>query len=211
MTYYLYRNAPLEEDISMVKKLASQIENVNTTSELMGIEGSIKAAYYKSWQKIFRGEVEFDKRVRRPPDNMVNSLLSFGNVMLYSVCLNEIYRTGLLPSIGFLHAPGDNRFPLSFDVSEVFKPVIVDKTIFRVINTKMISEDGFDRKGGLMYMKDKIKKTFVEAIEDRLKTTFLHPVIKRNVSYKTLIRLECYNLIKHLKGTEEYKPFISES
>ena len=80
------------------------------------------------------------------------------------------------------------------------------------INTRMFPKHSLRRKPAELFLAlNKIKKTFVEAIEDRLKTTFLHPVIKRNVSYKTLIRLECYNLIKHLKGTEEYKPFISES
>lgn len=211
LEYYLYRKAPLKEDIESLKNLTYCINSANSVGELMGIEGGIKLLYYSCWKKIFKQDVDFSKRVKRPPDNMINSLISFGNTILYSVCLNEIYRTGLLPSIGFLHSPGDNRFPLSFDIAEVFKPVIVDKTIFKVINLDMISEDGFYRKNDLFYMKENVKRTYIEEIENRLKTTILHPDLKRNVTYKTLIRIECYNLINHLKGKHLYKPFISES
>ncbi|MBM4158814.1 MAG: type I-B CRISPR-associated endonuclease Cas1 [Ignavibacteria bacterium] len=210
LQYYLYRNIPLDEEVSYLKNICNEIENVASVGELMGIEGNIKSSYYRCWTKIFKQDVEFTKRVKRPPDNMINSLISFGNVMLYSICLNEIYRTGLLPSIGFLHSPGDNRFPLSFDIAEVFKPLIVDKTIFRVINLDMIDEKDFFRKGDSLYMKDKTRKTFVEAIENRLKTTVLHNELKRHVTYKTLIRLECYNVIKHLKSQEVYSPYIPE-
>jgi len=59
-------------------------------------------------------------------------------------------------------------------------------------------------------MKEETKKIFIKAIEDRLKTTFLHPDLKRNITYKTLIRLECYSLIKYLRGLDDYVPFLYE-
>ncbi len=211
LQYYLYRKYPLNDAVSVIKNLIEQIEYVQSIGALMGIEGNIKSVYYRTWQKIFKQEVEFEKRIRRPPDNMVNTLISFGNVMLYTVCLNEIFRTGLLPSIGFLHSPGDNRFPLSFDIAEIFKPIIVDKTIFRVINLDMIDEKDFLKKNDKFYMKESIKKTFVEALENRLKTTFMHSEINRHTTYKTLIRLECYKLIKCLKENESFRPFIYEN
>lgn len=211
MQYYQYRNAPVENEIAIIRGLAGQIDDAKSIGELLGTEGNIKHIYYQSWKKFLRQEVSFDKRVRRPPDNMVNSLISFGNMMLYTVCLNEIFRTGLVPSIGYLHTPGDNRFPLSYDLSEIFKPVIVDKAIFRVINLNMVEENDFVQKGDYFYMKEKAKKTFVEAIETRLKTTIMHPDLKRHVSYKTLIRFECHKLIKHLKGIENFNPYISEA
>ena len=207
LKYYAFRGADLKDETEKISILTDTIENAATTGSLMGTEGNIKNIYYGCWKKIFKQEVEFEKRVKNPPDNMINSLISFGNMMMYSVCLNEIYRTGLNPSIGYLHSPGDNRLPLSYDIAEIFKPVITDKVIFRVINLEMIKESDFDRKGKLMYMNEKAKRKFVEEFEERMKTTIMHPVLKRNVSYKTIVRLECYNLINYLKEKKRYEAF----
>lgn len=210
LKYYLYRDVPLNDEISRIKDLKLQISLSNSTGELMGIEGNIKAIYYSCWKKIFKSDIDFSKRVKRPPDNMINCLISFGNVMLYSICLNEIYRTGLIPSIGFLHSPGDNRNSLSFDIAEIFKPLIVDKVIFRSINLDILKENDFIQKNNSMIMKDNAKKSFVENIENRLKSTFLYEPLKRHITYKTLIRLNCYSLINHLKSGEEFKPYLAE-
>jgi len=226
LNYYKYRGVTLDEEILAIESTLSNLQVYKsddlfnteefeaiffsmTTDTILGHEGNIRQIYYSAWKKFLKQDTGFVKRNRRPPEDMINCLISFGNTMMYSICLNEIYRTGLLPSIGFLHTPGDNRFPLSFDIAEIFKPVIIDKVIFRVINLEMIKDDDFIYKDGKLLMKEKARRKFVEEIENRLKTVIMHPVLKRGVSYRTLIRLECYNLIKYLKGTGEYTPFKS--
>jgi len=75
-------------------------------------------------------EIDFTKRVKRPPANMVNALIRFGNSMVYISCLAEIYRTQLNPLISYLHEPGTKRFSLSLDLAEIFKPLLADRLIF---------------------------------------------------------------------------------
>jgi CRISP-associated protein Cas1 len=58
-------------------------------------------------------------------------LISFGNSLLYATTLSEIYRTQLNPTVSFLHEPSARRYSLSLDLSEIFKPIIVDRTIFK--------------------------------------------------------------------------------
>jgi Uncharacterized protein predicted to be involved in DNA repair len=53
----------------------------------------------------------------------------------------------------------------------------------------------------------KWKKKFIKEIDQKLNTTIKHRKLKRNVSYKQLIRLECYKLIKHFLSDEVYVPF----
>lgn len=218
LIYYKYRGADLEKEIEEINEILTDFgehycdyqEWGDMIGSILGIEGTIRKIYYSSWKKFLKQDTGFNRRNRRPPEDMINCLISFGNTIMYSVCLNEIYRTGLLPSIGFLHTAGDNRFPLSFDLAEIFKPVIIDKVIFRVINLEMIKEDDFKTEKGRLIMKDKARRKFVEEIENRLKTVIMHPELKRGVSYRTLIRLECHKIIKHLKGNDGYKPFVSE-
>jgi len=210
LKYYAYRGVDLSVQISNIQNLIDTISSIISIEQLFGIEGNIKSNYYSCWSNILRQDLDFHKRVQRPPDNIVNCLLSFGNVVFYGIVLTEIFRTGLSPAIGYLHSPGNNRNSLSFDIAEIFKPVIVDKVIFRTINTESITDSGFIKKNNLLYMKEETKKIFIKAIEDRLKTTFLHTDLKRNITYKTLIRLECYSLIKYLRGLDDYVPFLYE-
>ncbi len=174
---------------------------------LRGIEGKMRERYYQAWRHILSDGWTFERRVRRPPDNEVNALISFGNSHLYTVCLAEIYRTQLTPTISYLHEPGARRFSLALDLSEIFKPLIVDRAIFRLINTGQLKDSHFDRSLDGCFLTDPGKKLYLNALEERLATTIKHRRLGRSVSYRHLIRLECYKLIRHLTGVETYRAF----
>ena len=140
-----------------------------------------------------------------PPDNPINALISFGNSMMYSSILTEIYHTQLNPTISFLHEPGERRFSLSLDISEIFKPIIVDRIIFSAINQRMIQAVHFDKDLNMCYLNQKGRTIFQREFDNKLNTIIKHPKLKRNVSYRRLIRLECYKLIKHILDQEKYE------
>lgn len=127
--------------------------------------------------------------------------------MCYTLCLRAIHQTQLNPTISYLHKPGERRYSLALDVAEIFKPIIVDRVIFKVLNKKEIQERHFDRKLNMCLLNTTGKKIFVKAIEDKLQETIKHKSLNRSVSYRHLIKLECYKLSKHLLSMEEYKPF----
>ena len=96
---------------------------------------------------------------------------------------------------------------MALDLSEIFKPMLVDRTIFTVLNKKQIQASDFRQDINRCVLKEGAKKVFVQAFEERLKETFKHRSLGRSVSYKHLVKLECYKLQKHLLGMEVYKPF----
>lgn len=171
----------------------------------MSAEGRIWAAYYKSFGEIIN-TFEMKEREIRPPTNEMNALISFGNSLLYSTALSEIYNTYLHPSISYLHEPSERRFSLALDLADIFKPVVVERVIFTLVNNKMLSEEDFDREVGVL-LKDRGKKLFLKEYQDKLNTTLNHPELNRKVSYKYLLRLECYKLIKHILGDKKYSSF----
>lgn len=176
----------------------------------MAIEGNIRDIYYGSFNEIISSdEFEFGVRTRRPPKNRLNALVSFGNSLLYTTVLSEIYKTHLDPRIGFLHATNFRRFTLNLDVAEVFKPIIVDRLIFSLLNKEMIKKNHFEEKLKGIYLKEKGRTIFVEELDKRLKTTVRYPSLGKDVSYRRLIRLELYKLEKHLMAEKEYTPFIA--
>jgi CRISP-associated protein Cas1 len=206
LRYYNNRGKDLTEIIEGMENLAGKIDSTKEIDELMGVEGNIRRLYYEAFNLIIN-DFEMDGRNYRPPLNEVNALVSFGNMMCYSQCLRAIHQTQLNPLISFLHQPGERRYSLSLDLAEIFKPILVDRVIFKLLNRKEIQESDFDMNMNSCLLKEKGKKKFVEAFEQRLEETIKHRGLGRNVSYKHLIKLECYNLVKHILGIEEYKPF----
>lgn len=206
LKYYQHRNRSLDPQIDQIEAWATEVPLCHEIHELMGLEGNIRQVYYDCFEEIMPG-FDWVRRSRQPPMNELNALVSFGNMMCYTICLDQIYHTQLNPTISYLHEPGERRFSLALDLAEVFKPLLVDRTIFRVINKKEVQKNDFDQKTNFITLKDAGRKTFVKAWEDRLGETIKHRSLKRSVSYKHLVKLECYKLSKHLLGMEEYKPF----
>ena len=206
LQYYNRRGKDMEDIIGLMNKLAGQIAEAQTTEELMGVEGQIRQYYYEAFNLIIN-DFEMGNRTKQPPQNEVNALISFGNMVCYTICLRAIHQTQLNPTISYLHKPGERRYSLALDVSEIFKPILVDRVIFKVLNRKEIQEKHFEKKLNKCLLNTAGKKIFVKALEDRLSETIKHRSLHRSVSYRHLVKLECYKLAKHLLAMEEYKPF----
>lgn len=207
LMYYSNRGRDLKAEITAIKKYARPLEQALSIDHIMGIEGQVRQVYYQCFQKIITKDIEFEKRVRRPPDNMINTLISFGNSLLYTTALGELFKTQLNPTISFLHEPSYRRYSLALDISEVFKPMLVDRIIFRMLNKNMISEKDFEQDINYCHMKEKAHKVFIKEYDEQLSKTITHRRLNRHVSYRHLIRLECYKIIKYIIEKKDYDAF----
>ncbi len=211
LKYYYKRGVSLSETIERIETAETQVQENPNIPELMALEGNVRETYYRAFDAILNDpDFTFEKRSRRPPKNNLNTLISFGNSLLYTVVLSEIYKTHMDPRIGFLHATNFRRFSLNLDVAEIFKPIIIDRLIFTMVGTGMVSGKDFEKDSGGIVLKDKARKRFVEELDKRLRTTIMHRSVGRKVSYRRLIRLEIYKIEKHIMGEKEYKPFVSQ-
>ncbi len=169
---------------------------------LMAVEGRIRHRYYQLWPWFLGADVTakfpFTKRERQPPSNELNALISFGNSLCYTTVLRQIYRTALDPTVAFLHEPGDRRFSLSLDLAEIFKPLLVDRMIFRLLKTGEIQPKHFGPHLGGCYLTDAGRKIVVADWDERLLQTVQHRTLNKKISYERLIRLECHKLVRHL-------------
>jgi len=183
-----------------------KIGEASDITSLMGIEGTARNIYYSAFNGILKYGFKMEKRERRPPNDPVNVLISFGNSLMYTTVLSEIYKTQLDPTISYLHEPSTRRFSLSLDIAELFKPLIIDPLIFYVVNNKIISLSDFENYEGVCMLSEEGKKKFIREYDNKLATTIKHRKLNRNVSYRSFIRLECYKIIKHIIDDETYKP-----
>lgn len=206
LRYYMKRERDLELLLNRILGYSELVAGATDIPMLMGIEGNIRSTYYEAFNEIIKDHA-MDGRSMRPPLNEINSLISFGNMLCYTQCLSQLYHTQLNPTISYLHEPGYRRFSLALDLAEIFKPILVDRTIFRVLNKREIQSKDFDFQTNKVTLKESGKRTFLKAFEERLNETIKHRTLNRHVSYKHLIKLECYKLSKHLLDIETYQPF----
>lgn len=206
LKYYQSRGKEVTSQIDGIIQLAEQVAKTEDVPTLMGIEGNIRQVYYTGFDEIIT-DFTMGGRSRQPPKNEINALISFGNMLCYTACLDQLYHTQLNPTISYLHEPGARRFSLALDLAEIFKPILVDRTLFKLLNKKVLQAKDFDEKVNGIVLKEGGKKKLVREWEDRLKETIKHRALKKNVSYKHLIKLECHKLVKHLMGIQTYEPF----
>ncbi len=210
--YYRHGKTELKPLLDWLKKdVPLLIDKVDDIKTLLSIEGSIWGQFYSTFKIILPENFAMDKRVKRPPDNPINALISFGNSLLYTKTVTQLYHTHLNQTISFLHEPSERRFSLSLDLSEVFKPIIVFKTIFDCVNNRKITvEKHFDKSLNYALLNDDGRKIFISEFEDRINQTFEHPILKRRITYKQAIRLDAYKLIKYIMEGKEFIPFSME-
>ncbi|SMO87186.1 type I-B CRISPR-associated endonuclease Cas1b [Melghirimyces algeriensis] len=211
LKYYRNRGKNVAPYMESIASLQGLVEASATIEELMALEGNMRGYYYQSFDPILENkEFVFENRSKQPPKNKLNALVSFGNTLLYTTVLSEIYKTHLDPRIGFLHATNFRRFTLNLDVAEVFKPVFVDRLIFSLVAKKMIAAKDFDQRAGGTFLTERGKKIFITEWDKRLKTTIKHRNLGRNVSNRRFIRLELYKIQKHLMGEKTYIPYKAQ-
>ncbi len=207
--YYKHEKKMVKPTIDWIRQiLPENLEKAQTIKQILQIEGELWQRFYADFKHFLKEDFVMNKRVKRPPDNPINALISFGNSLLYSKTIAVIYQTHLDQRISFLHEPSEGRFSLSLDLCEVFKPVIVFKTIFDLVNNRRLQvEKHFEKSLNYCILNGDGRKIFIAAFEDRLENVFGHPKLKRKVSYRTAIKLDCYKLIKEILEDQPFIPF----
>lgn len=177
--------------------------------QLLGLEGSGSAAYFGVFNKLLKQDLGFRKRVRRPPTDPVNAMLSLGYTLLANQVAAAVNLAGLDPYVGFLHGSKYGKPALALDLMEEFRPIVVDSVVLTLINTGAIQAKDFTETLGAYHLTDAGRKTFFQKYEERLNTTIQHPTFNYQVSYRKAIEVQTRLLGKWLVGEiETYIPFM---
>ncbi|WP_435179811.1 type I-B CRISPR-associated endonuclease Cas1b [Halorussus sp. AFM4] len=204
--YYDGRKKDFSSSVERLEAQKERVEETTDVDELRGLEATARKVYYRCFDRILRDPFELTKREYNPPTNEANALISFLNSMVYTTCVSAIRKTALDPTIGYVHEPGERRFTLSLDVADIFKPILADRVLFRLVNRQQIGIDDFESELDGCLLSEDGRLTVLEAYEETLDRTVEHPRLKRNVSYKTLVRTDVYSLKKHILTGETYRP-----
>lgn len=202
----------LDKGIRQLHALTKRAERAETLDELRGIEGAGAAAYFHELPKMIKAfGFPFSGRVRRPPTDPVNSLLSFGYVLLMNEVLTACQVVGFDPYLGYLHMDRYGHPALALDLMEEFRPVLVDSLVLSFINRRMIEPEDFEvGLGGVRRMKPHALRKFLGAWESKRRTVITHPIFQTQVPYWRAVELQARILAKRLLGeTDQYVPFLN--
>lgn len=180
--------------------LALELDKQN---KLLILEARSKQIYYSTFNQIIKNnDFKFVTRSMYPPRDSINAIMSYGYALLYGVIETSLYCSHLLPHLGIIHGQTKSENSLKYDLADIFKPILVDRLIFRMINKKQLSLDYFTSKNDATYLSKEGSILFIEEFENTLKSTIT--VANRKLSYRSIIKKEIYKIESSLKNKSKY-------
>lgn len=196
--------APPDDLLHALHADARHAERADNLEQLLGIEGTAAARYFRNFRHLLKGEedlaFDFTGRQRRPPPDPINALLGFAYAMLTREWAVTLSAVGLDPYRGFYHQPRFGRPSLALDLMEPFRPLIADSTVITVINNGEIGTDDFVYAAGACALKDAARKRFIAAFERRMQQDLTHPIFGYRISYRRTLEVQARLLIRYLAG-----------
>jgi CRISPR-associated protein Cas1 len=197
------------ESIGEISRLADMLPVAKTVPEIMGIEGAAARSYYRSLARLLPSELGFAERNRRPPLDVVNASLSYGYAVLEGEATSAIAAAGLDPTLGFMHGDDRTRRSLSLDLTEEFRPLIIDHAVAEAFRRRSLAPEHGRRETGRsgVLLTEHGRRRLLTAIENRLLTLSNHPATGHRVSYPRHIHLQAQQIAMCIDlGEWQYQP-----
>nr|HID58696.1 CRISPR-associated endonuclease Cas1 [Desulfobacterales bacterium] len=201
----------LDDHVLQLKLLMKKIAGAESIDSVRGFEGRASALYFDGFSRGFIAEgVHFEKRMRRPPKDPVNALLSLGYMLLFNVVMSAVSLVGFDPYLGSLHALDYGRPSLVLDLMEEWRSVIVDSLVLGVFNLKSLTLDDFTRGQDLpVKLTDTGFRKFIIQFERKLNQKITHHLTGQQLSYRDCIREQVRHFARVIRGEEDrYQPMI---
>ena len=206
--YYIKKIEGLKENVDIMGQYIKQTSEAISLNELLLLEARAKQNYYMSFNKIiYNKDFYFDKRTKRPPKDELNCMISFGNTLLYNEILKMIWKTSLNPRVGVVHATNKRNYSLNLDFADLFKPILIDRIIFSLINKHQIkSKTHFEiTKEGGVYLNKEGKYIFLNAFEYKMQSKIVRN--NKEYTYRRIIEMEIREYQRFVDFDEKYKPY----
>ena len=197
----------LKEKEDEMTSYIKQLNFCHNIQQMMLVEAKARESYYSIFNVILKNpDFEYTRRSKQPPEDPLNAMISFGNTLLYNRILQMIWKSTLDPKVGVIHSSQTRAYSLHLDLADLFKPIIVDRIIFSLINKKQIRIEHFEKYGGHgVYLSDKGKKIFIKAFEAKMNSKQVKDDIE--LSYQQLIQNEIHHYQDFITYDKAYKPY----
>lgn len=188
--------------------ILESIRHARHVPQLMGLEGEAASLYFGVFNELLRtNDFKFSGRVRRPPCDPVNALLSFAYVLLASECSSALTGVGIDPYVGFLHQDRPGRKSMALDLMEELRAPLADRFVLTLINRGQIKPVDFvTEASGAVRLNDNARKLFLTAYQERKKESLKHPYLDESIELGLLPHAQALLLARHMRGDIQYYP-----
>lgn len=205
--------AKVEKVVDLLHKAREQVLEVQDLESLRGIEGKAASAYFSVFNEcILQQEADFyfQRRVRRPPTDRTNALLSFAYSLLTAEVAAALEGVGLDAYVGFLHRDRPGRLSLALDVMEELRPIMVERFVLTLINRKQINaQDFIVKENRAVLLTDEARRKFLKLWQDEKDKTIIHPYLKEKVKWGLIPHVQSLLLARFLRGDlDGYPPIL---
>lgn len=201
-------NSVLQAAVAKLATSLRRVQHAGSVEEIMGIEGDAASSYFGVFNELIRGSgFAFNGRVRRPPTDPVNALLSFAYTLITHECSSALQGVGLDPYVGFLHKDRPGRVSLALDLLEEFRAPWADRFVLTLINRRQIQPTDFvTEASGAVRLTDDARKQLLTAWQERKQTEINHPYLEETVPIGLLPHCQAMLLARHIRGDMKYYP-----
>ncbi|WP_416391176.1 type I-C CRISPR-associated endonuclease Cas1c [Alloalcanivorax xenomutans] len=204
-------NPSLKKAVNALASSLRRVRGAHSIDEIRGVEGDAASNYFSVFNELIRGSgFAFGGRVRRPPTDPVNALLSFLYSLITQECVSALMGVGLDPYVGFLHRDRPGRPSLALDFLEEFRASWADRFVLTVINRRQLqTKDFVIESSGAVRLNDDARKKVLTLYQERKKVELTHPYLQEQVPVGLLPHCQALLLARHMRGdTEYYTPYM---
>ncbi|MEG2544445.1 MAG: CRISPR-associated endonuclease Cas1 [Longicatena sp.] len=211
LLYYHKQGYDFIKQIECLRVCKQQINNLLLSNDdyvgkALMIEAKSKQIYYQVFDIVCSAtKFRFERRSTQPPENEINAMMSYGYALLYSDILSHIQRSDLLSEISFIHSANSKQSTLQYDLADIFKPILIDRIVLRMIRRNQINLEDFLYRANGCFMSPEGCKKFVKEYDKQMKITVYDSRSKRKYSYQQLLKRDVYILRNYIEHKEEYR------
>ncbi len=214
------RQYPLRVSVEEMEKASEklsyymhEIGESESMDQLRGFEGMAQVVYFSAFDHMIlnqKGDFFFHDRSKRPPEDRVNSLLSFAYTLLANDIAAALETVGLDPYVGFMHRDRPGRASLANDLIEELRAPVADRFVLSLINRKQLQSNDFEiNENRSVYIKDSARRTFISEWQKNKQEELTHPYLNEKISWGLVPYAQALLLARYLRGDiDQYPPFF---
>ena len=206
---YNHPKSGLKPYKDQLKAYLNKVDQTVGTDQLLGIEGGAAKVYFTAFGQMLRAGFEFAGRVKRPPTDPVNALLSFSYTMIFNEISSLLDGLGFDPYLGYYHKADYGRASLAADLIEEFRAPVADRLTLNLVNNRILQSGDFhsNPKGGGVYLNRNAMKRYFVKYEKTLNAEFAHPQIGETTTLRKCFRIQAERLAATIQNKAEYVPY----
>ena len=163
----------LKDILKKIYIFRSAMEKSVDPEKLRGIEGITAKLYFSAFPFLLNAEnFPWQGRLRRPPRDPVNAMLSFCYALLEREVRTALAGERLDARVGFFHSNNGRKDSLVYDVMELFRQPVADRLVLKLLNLGVFKPENFvtDDKG-CRFMPQELKR-FLSEYEKHMNQNF---------------------------------------